>query len=177
MSKKKMVLFWVLLLCVVFEILTTGNVQAKSYFSYSDVGLDYAYNADGTNDRALNGYAFIYIKSIKGNTIKYQKAKYAAIQGGGMTVKGYGKTKTAKFNSKTKYYLGNHDIWVKWCQYNAQIGAYTNISAHSKAFKSLKWLGKVKKKEFIKKCTKNFTYIQVKGKKVKKIISDTQTGN
>ena len=133
-----------LMLAALLVFCLVSPVQAKTkYITASKAGLK------------SNWYLTHYqIQSIKGNTLKYRTARLVVGANDVMSVK-FGKSKTAKLTSSTKYYIGN-------------TSRYAGTSS--------KWIYKTTKKNFKKKLTGKewWDVVLVKKGKVQKVFTKMQ---
>lgn len=109
--------------------------------------------------------AKVRIISIKGNTVTYRKVTLVANDY--YVDYKMGKAKKAKLTSKTKYYFGDYDRYVKLLR----------KSNYKKNQYTLKWIYKVSKSTFVKKRPAGGNYwdqIQVKNGKVVRIFTRMQ---
>ena len=141
-----------LLLVVVGSLFCAADmVQAKTYYSTKQVGLTGKYDF-------ITGQKY-RIVSIKGNTVRYRTVTTVPTEYE-FKLK-FGKMKTAKLTSKTKYYIGD-------------IKVFNNNT--NPVFQNKKWITKVKKAAFTKALNGKgwWDRIIVKSGKVKKIFINMQ---
>ncbi len=138
----------VLLLTAVMIIASVLPVEAKTYYTGNQLYL---------NNKKVQ------IVKIVGNKVTYRSVTYVQ-KDYYMDIK-YGKKKTAKLTSKTKYYLGDASRYRK----------LLSQSNYKKTPMTLKWIYKVNKKTFSKNIgSGNWDQIQIKNGKVVRIFAKMQ---
>ena len=134
-------------------------VQASSYYSYSDLNVDYELD-NGLFGSGKNGYKQISVKNIKGNTVFYTYTRFLYDDDCGHEVyKSVGKTYRAKLTRRTRYYMRGPWEYIGLQLHVFQYGYGTD------AFKNLKILQEVSKATLISR-KGNPWYVKIRNGKI-----------
>lgn len=154
---RKLMVIMAVIFAALMLICVPHTAHAKKYYSAKQVGLT------GKND-IMQGRLYSII-SVKGKKVRYCKVSFSS-KGGDDLGLTFGKTKTAKLTSKTKYYIGEPSRF--W-----QLGGNTGDRAK---YSRIKWIRKVNKKSFVSSLGRRqwWDHIIVKNGKVQKIFTNMQ---
>ena len=143
--------------------ITSIIVQASSYYSYSDLNVDYALD-NGIFGSGKNGYKQILVKNIKGNSVFYTYTKFLYDDDCGHEVyKSVGKTYKAKLTRRTEYYMRGSWEYIGLQLHVFQYGYGTD------AFKNLKILQEVSKSTLISR-KGNPWYVKIRNGKITTMV-------